>query len=389
MTAVRLLMDSVPVLSPGGERLQVELAAAVDRTRPADATALLLRRTDQRQIDGLESIDVLAVNDPVGTLRQKARWLRRQLPRHARRFAATAAFEAGGIFSSRLQRRCGVVTTTNNMVIFAPELMGPMPRLSSGRLRWALLRALSVRSLRLADRVVLHSEHALRTISAFTGDLSPKTVVVHTGVPADTRLDTEEPPPHPWEGRPYLFYLSVIRAPKNHLRLIDAYDAVAARMVEPPDLILAGVLEDPEWLRAIERRIAARSAAAGRVLYVGRLPRDSIASWLHHATINVFPSLAETNSVIIAEILGAHGVLAASAIASIREVAGSAAAYFDPRDPESIAALIEELSRDPGRRRALRRAARSRAADLSWDACGEAIWDSARRACRGAARPCD
>jgi len=379
MSSIVLLMDSVPVVSPGGERLQVELSAALDRTCPADARALVLRRSDQSEIGGFSRIRGECVDPPALTRIQRWRWIGSGLPSRARRFGATAVFAAGGVVTSRLRRERGVIVSTNNMAPFlSPELLRGCSLLT--KLRFRVSRRVVVRSLKMADAVVLHSQHALRTVSHFAGDIAPKTTVVLTGVPRTTLLDAAAVPPgHPREGRPYLLYFSAIRWYKNHLGLIEAYRQVRERVDDLPDLILAGICKDPDYLAAIRTAIS-KTSLNGRVSYIGELPRQMVASWLHHATINVFPSLAETNSVIQAEILGMRGVMASSGIPPMSEVAVEAAEYFDPRDPADIARVLEELWRRPERRDELRRLAVRRARELSWDACGEAIWRAARAA---------
>lgn len=379
MSAISLLMDSVSVISPGGERLQVELAGALDRTCPHDADAVVLRRPDQAEIGGFSRIRAECVAAPVETRLQRWKWLRSGLPFWANRLGATAVFVGGGGVSARLRRMCGVIATTNNMVPFSSEQVRHYPPFSPARLRLIATRALMVRGLRKADAVVLHSQHALRTVSEFTGDLFSKTTVVLTGVPREARLDAGAPPPdHPYGGRPYFLYFSTIRWYKNHVGLVEAYRRLSERIDDLPELILAGICKDEEYLAAIQDAISGASLD-GRVRYVGPLPRDELPSWLHHATVNVFPSLCETNSVIQAEILGLRGVMATSRSPPMSEVAGAAAELFDPHDADDIARVLEALWRCRQRRDELRRLAGHRAGELSWDDCGKAIWHAARR----------
>lgn len=377
MSGLELVIDSVPVVSPGGERLQIELAAAVDRTCPAGAHAVVLCRPDQGEIAGLEAIDVERVTAPAATRLQRWRWLRGGLIERVRQLSATATFAGSGIVTPALARTCGVIGTANNMVPFADEILSDYPPLT--RMRFRLARALTVRSLRIADAVVLHSEHALRAVSRYAGDIGSKTIVVPTGIPRDTRDVDISSLRHPYDGRPYFLYFSAIRRYKNHLGLIEAYRRLAGRIDDLPDLLLAGIDKDPSALAAIRAAIS-RTTLGDRVRYLGELPRDSVAGWLHHATVNVFPSLCETSSVIQAEILGLHGVMATSEVPPMSEVAADAAELFDPRDPDDIAHALEHLWRSPQRRSELRRLAAARCRELSWDACGMAIWRAASAA---------
>ena len=111
--------------------------------------------------------------------------------------------------------------------------------------------------------------------------------------------------------------------------------------------------------------------------YLGRIPREDIPGLLHHATVNVFPSTCETNSFVQGEILGAHGVMACSNVPPMPEIAGDAAELFDPHDPDSIGAVLVRLSHDERRRAELRQLAARRAAEFTWEACGDAMWEAA------------
>ena len=375
---VELVMDSVSITSEGGEQLQAELSAALDRTCPSAARATILRRPDQHRIGHFRRIADEVVEMPVMTMRQRWTWLREGLPQWVCRLGATAVFVANGLFSSRIRRQCGVIATTNQMLPFSSDQLSDYPL--SARAKFLLLRSMTVRGLRMADAVVLHSQHALDSVTPFVGDMAAKSAVVLTGVPGDALLsDGAVPPEHPYGGRPYLLYLSPIYRYKNHLRLIEAYRGIAERVVEFPDLVVAGPCKDAAYLSRIERAIAG-AALGSRIRYLGSLPRSAVAGWLHHATVNVFPSLCETNSVIQAEILGARGVMATSADPPMSEVAGGAAELFDPNDTEDIAAVLERLWRSPRRRDELRRLAAKRARSLSWDSCGEVIWRAAKAA---------
>jgi glycosyltransferase involved in cell wall biosynthesis len=62
------------------------------------------------------------------------------------------------------------------------------------------------------------------------------------------------------------------------------------------------------------------------------------------------------------------------------EVAGYAAEFFDPHSVDSMGDILMKLFKDRGRRHELRRLASKRAEELSWSACGEAIWKAAMKA---------
>jgi alpha-1,3-rhamnosyl/mannosyltransferase len=242
-----------------------------------------------------------------------------------------------------------------------------------------LLRSAYVSAARRADAGYFHSEFALSQLERWVPGLRRKSRVALTGMPQSVVFDKDEIPAHPLKGRPYFLYLSAIYPYKNHVTLIKAYAMAAARTPDLPELLIAGFCDDEEQLSKIRNAIV-ECGVQGTVRYLGPLPQADISAWLHHATANVFPSTCETNSIVIAEILGSHGVLACSSAEPFPEVVGRAGVFFDPCDAASISTTLVRLASDEPERRRLRAMAAQRAAEFSWDACGTALWDAARAA---------
>ena len=307
------------------------------------------------------------------------RWRRLHwvLPKKLKECRANVVFSLSGYVTHQLRRVSGTICTVNNMLPFSPVILGEYPR--SYRLKLRVQRNLLVRSLHWADSVLLHSHHALATISRYAGDISAKTRVVLTGVPSHAMLDPEAPPPHPFGGQPYCFYLSAIKRYKNHVNLVEAYRRLEGKSAEIPELIIAGYPTDSDYLADILAAVR-KAGLQQRVRYLGTLPREELMGWLHHATINIFASGCETNSVVLAEILGASGVLACSDVPPMPEVVGHAAEFFHTDDPDSIAQVVLKLCRNHQRRRELRELSAERSRQLSWEECGKVVWGSARAA---------
>lgn len=374
---LRLLLDPIPRKSPGGSVLDRELPQAAAGTRPPGWDLLMVSHGDGQAWDGDSAVERLEVGKAEAGWLGRWRYFNRILPAEISRQGVDVLFSLSGYLSPRLQRSCGTICTINNMLPFTPAMTSE-DRLTY-RLKLRVQRRFLVSSVKLADAVLLHSDHALRTISSYAGDISAKTRVVLTGVPSDARLDSDDLPPHPNGGRPYCFYLSVIRRYKNHLNLVEAYRRLARAGVDLPELVIAGFPIDTDYLAEILGAIREHGLEE-KVRYAGTLAKEELKSWLHHATINVFASGCETNSLVLAEILGAEGVLACSDVAPMPEIVGAAAEFFSPDDPESIAQVLLKLWRNSNRRQELRREAVKRSHQLSWEECGNAIWNAARAA---------
>ncbi len=368
---MRLLIDTVNVSSPGAFQLQVELARSVALRRPAGWDVVYLSAPGAVPIEETPSFRLIA-EPRAGSWRRLRAWFREGLPARVRELDASAIYSLSGFLSPRLCRSCGTVASINNMLPFAPALVREFPLFSRGRLQLRLLRHMYVRSARTADALVLPSRFGLETVRAHAGRVPEGSFVALNPVPEHIRVDAARPPPHPYGGKAYMLYLSVIRPYKNHLNLVEAYRR-ALRSHSLPDLIIAGPPEAPAQVELIRKAIE-KASLGDRVTYAGLLPREDLPAWFHHATINLFPSLCETNSFVQSEILGAGGVMACSDLPPMPEVAGGAAELFDPLDPDAIAAAILRLLDDDARRAELRRLAVMRAAELTPEACGDQIW---------------
>lgn len=379
---MKILIDSVTVGSPGGIQLQRELAWAAARTAPTGGQVTLLISKQSPDVEKRVGLDVLKVEVPSGNFKGRWTWYNRVIPRMLKEGGFNVLYAQSGLFSRRSTEVAGVMTTVNNMLPFTPLLMAEYPIWSKERLKFRVLRHLYTKNIRLADSVLLHSKHALNQMEPFVGSFGEKTRIALTGVPSNLDFNPSKPPTHPRGEKPFFFYLSSMQKYKNHLNLIAGYERAIQKLgSNGPDLVLAGIGFDRDYTRKVFDAIA-RSPVKEKISYLENPPRDLLPGLIHHATANYFPSLCETNSVIQAEIVGMHGVMACSDIPPMPEVAGKAALLFDPYSAESIAQSMVRISSDPALGRSLREKSSERARELSWDDCGRAIWDCASLASR-------
>ena len=144
-------------------------------------------------------------------------------------------------------------------------------------------------------------------------------------------------------------------------RLAAQEPRAAARGVCPAPARAAGAAARPDRFRA---RAPARAARASRS--ADTCPATSSCGSTGRPSALVFPSLYEGFGLPPLEAMASGCPVASSDAGALPEVLGDAPAYFDPTDPEAIAAAV---LRGPGRPAALRRARAARAREFTWDAC--------------------
>jgi glycosyltransferase involved in cell wall biosynthesis len=252
-----------------------------------------------------------------------------------------------------------VVTVHDLMHLHRPEHASPLRR---GYARFMMSRA-----LRLAAKVIAVSEATKKEILAFGPEHGGKVEVVPNGVDERFFLEGEErnsgarqAPAAPArlsssEG-PYLLYLGNDKPHKNLDGLLGALAAL--RRTEPDlEILLAGVSR-------------ARAVPPG-ARALGFVADAELPPLLRGARALVLASFAEGFGLPVAEAMATGTPVACSDLPALREVAGDAAVYFDPRDGASIARVLADLLGDEGKRDRLRARGRERAAALTWDAAAE------------------
>ena len=199
-------------------------------------------------------------------------------------------------------------------------------------------------TVRRSRIVITISEHARQALIERLG-LSPERVrAIHFGVD-HTRFR-----PDGRKRQPFLLYPANRWPHKNHERLFEAFALVRR---ERPDLrlVLTGAGHEGK-------------PAPDGVEARGRVSPDELLELYRTAAALVFPSLYEGFGQPPLEAMACGCPVAVSRVASLPEVCGDAAEYFDPESPEEMAAaVIRALSGE----RVERGLARARL--FTWEEC--------------------
>jgi glycosyltransferase involved in cell wall biosynthesis len=156
---------------------------------------------------------------------------------------------------------------------------------------------------------------------------------------------------------------------KDQLNLVEAFDLVAAEF-PTFHLVLAGPCTVPEYLAAIDRRIAA-SPFAARIRRLGAIDsagRDLIDAY-HGCDIFALPSRHEPFGIVILEAWSAGKAVVASAVGGLRDLIadGDTGLLIPPGEPAVLAGALRRLLASSELRLRLGEAGRQLAqAQYSW-----------------------
>ena len=181
-------------------------------------------------------------------------------------------------------------------------------------------------------------------------------------------------------GPPTLLFVSAIHPRKNLGRLIRVWEKLRGDRF--PDLRLK-VIGPAGWSARPDLRALKAAVSKGGAEWLGAQTDNELKEAYQTATMLVYPSLYEGFGLPPLEAMACGCPVVCSNTASLPEVCGEAAEYFDPTSEEEMAAKIAYLLGNDSRMEALSRAGIAKAAEYSWERMAEESSTIYRRALEG------
>jgi alpha-1,3-rhamnosyl/mannosyltransferase len=228
--------------------------------------------------------------------------------------------------------------------------------------------AFAERVLRRADGLIAVSE-ASRADAVRILNLAPEKIrVIHHGVAEEFfragPAETDGAKARLGLSRPYALFVGTIEPRKNMGLLLDAWRGLSGSVRDEFDLIVAG----PAGWRQGETLARLRNPAPG-VRYLGYVPERDLPGLMAGAAVFVYPSLYEGFGFPVAQAMAAGAPVVTSAVSSLPEIAGGAAALVDPRSEAELRRTLEDVLMSPERRRGMIERGRRNARRFSWGEC--------------------
>jgi glycosyltransferase involved in cell wall biosynthesis len=249
-----------------------------------------------------------------------------------------------------------------DLVAFDPALR---PQRRSGLIERATLPL----ATRRAAALIAISQATADAVVARFPQARGKVVVAPLGSStalADTSVSASLPDAVPNHG--YVLAVGTLEPRKNLPRLVAAFERLPDDLQRAHPLVVTGRLG---W-DAGETTSALRSLG-DRAIQTGFVSDAQLALLYRHCTLFAYPSLGEGFGLPVLEAMAAGAPVLTSDRSSLPEVGGSAVAYCDPTDVDSIAISLGTLLGDSVRRKEMREAGRARAVQFSWTHTAEIV----------------
>jgi glycosyltransferase involved in cell wall biosynthesis len=321
-----------------------------------------------RLLDALPAVPWLVKHAPAELdrpLLHQLWWERFALPGELQRAGCSILLnvDAGSVCRFR-----PAVTMSRDMLSYEP---GEIERygISKARARLIALRHVQNASLRAADGAIFLTRYAAQVIQESSGPLANVAYVPH-GVGEPFRVNE---PMQSWpteEDRPIrCLYVSNALPYKHQWHVVDAVARLRQRGLDL-QLDLVGGGEGIAQKR-LEAEIAKSDPRGTFVTQHEFVPQHTLPELLRNADLFIFASSCENMPNTLVEAMAAGLPIACSDRGPMPEVLGDGGVYFDPEDPEAIAAALSDLIANAAKRTRLALRAKELSRRYSWARCAK------------------
>lgn len=215
-----------------------------------------------------------------------------------------------------------------------------------------------------AESVITVSEFTARELVRFTGIKKNKISIIHNGVGTEWFDSQYRKKTH---GRPYIVFVGNVKPHKNLKMLVNAFGLIKDKVVQ--DLVIIGNREGLVTADSEVERLAA--SLKDRIHFTGYMNEELLRNYVAGADLMVFPSLYEGFGLPPLEAMASGTPVVTSHVASMPEVCGDAALYFDPHSIESISGRILQVLKNKDLQDDLRNRGVQHAHGFSWETCAQ------------------
>jgi glycosyltransferase involved in cell wall biosynthesis len=215
-------------------------------------------------------------------------------------------------------------------------------------------------TMQRSERIIADSEFACSEILHRFPMAENKVVVIHCGV------DLELKRPHLEGEPPFILFVGTHEERKGVLTLVRAYSLLRHQGRIPHKLVCVGK-PGYGWDRI--KASVEGSPVREHIEIRGYETRSKVLELYQSADLFVYPSVYEGFGLPILEAMACGTPVVCTRAASMPEVAGNAAEYFEASNAEDLAGAIERVLSSAEKRGCMRDKGLERVKIFSWDEC--------------------
>lgn len=377
-----VVIDAVGIRGHGGAAVLCELLHWLPRRRPDWRWHVFLLDRNLREFDDPSVVDTVTIeftargNSGIGRLW----WVYNILPARLKELGADLVFSMANIGSSRPCRP---------QVVFCHQLnalseVGNKDISCGSSFRLNFQRYWVLKGVMSSEAVIVQTDAMKQSLAALLPDVAERVKVIPSGYrisQGDSAIRDEKRRLIDEVAGVKLIYVSHPGEYKNHELLIRAILRIAEKMPSVKLMLTIDPVNatDPscrELVRMLVERILKEVKKVGAdnyMVWLGVLTSDEVAYALSKSDLLVFPSLSESFGLPLAEAMAAGCPIAAADLPYAHDVAVDAAAYFDPRDPDSLADCVVSLFKESESLEVLASKGMARSTMFSYENIAESI----------------
>jgi glycosyltransferase involved in cell wall biosynthesis len=174
----------------------------------------------------------------------------------------------------------------------------------------------------------------------------------------------------------YVFALGALDPRKNTLAILNSFALLSKMCTLSPQLVIAGLTQSAKKKFS---RVIDTLGIQKQVVLLGFVSEEQLAALYKGADVFVYPSLYEGFGIPILEAMECGTPVVTSSAGSIPEVAGKAALFVDPKNPEEIANAILQIVSDASLRERMIEQGVEQAKRFSWEKAAQQMLEIYRK----------
>jgi glycosyltransferase involved in cell wall biosynthesis len=348
---MKVAIDAVGIRGHGGAAVLCELLYWLPKVKPEWQWHVFLFERDLREFDDPPVSDCVALEHTRFGNKgwERLKWVRRQLQDKIKSVGADLLFSFANIASNNPCVPQIVFVQQPNA--FFDE--GVPKRNFLKHLRMKFMRREILAGAKASRAVIVQTEAMHSRMLKYAPELNGR---IHV-IPSGFRTPSLNPVIRPEisaliesAGRPRLIYVSHPSEHKNHINLIKSLPEII-KLFPNTQLLLTLEKSQPPNVRYTTfivkiTKTAKEFGVDNNLVWLGILTPDEVNYALSNSNLMVFPSLAESFGLGIVEAMATGCPVIASNLPYAHDVAGDAAAYFDPLSPKDIARTVVTILSD-------------------------------------------